>query len=232
MRFAIAFFLISFLPSKLDAQNTDGAEAEKRDPTAIVEVIAFDTFGGSIPSDAIHVEHFEGNGTDYAQKFRGGVADDIPLGEYQITVSISGFQSERRMVNIRAKRTAAVVGMALGEIGDCAFNCRPYGYRFQGKVVGHEALAGAKAFVKLISIFGAVQAESEVDSDGTFDITVAKSGRYLSMVVSQAGIFADKLVRISEDRRMQPKFVDDRWTWQDPPPVEIEIGTKPILDWQ
>src|ERR1035437_4712023 len=201
-RLLIISFVVTLLPAVVEAPHQ----------VASVEVLAFDTMGGTIPSDNLNIRAFEqlGSNKDYAPKFHNGRAKDMPFGYYRIKANYPGFNTEERIVRIFQDKTTIVIGLTVGVEGCNIGYCPPP--ELWGRVIG-EPEKLKNAFVKVAGVFTSYSAESQINPDGEFHVTEPPGGVYVLLVVSQDAVIVNRIFRL-------------------PPipygsPLQVEIGPEP-----
>ena len=210
LKLLAAWSLIALLPTIVAAA----------DQTATVEVLAFGTMGGKIPRSDLKIESFHGSEftgptRDYASKFHGGQARDIPFGTYIIRANSPGFHTEERLVGIYQDKATVVLGLVVGEIDGCWYNCP--GRALQGRLVG-DPQKWKDAIIKVTGVFSSFSAESQVNRDGEFQIMAPPPGIFAVFVVNQNAVIASHIFIASINPSGSP--------------LEIEIGANPVFRWR
>lgn len=195
---APTWVLITLAPGVFWGQKRAVGPPQVQSP-ATVEVLAFDTRGRFLGPPIVKLfEAFDR--TNYAPRFREGVANGIPFGDYRIEAYLPAYSSETRYVRVYQQRVTVIVGLTVG------YETPIIPLSLHGRVVGQ--LASEKTFVKLAGVFSTLSMESPVASDGGFDLIGLSWGTYLLLVVGEDGVLASRTLAIPYTGA----------------PLEIEIG--------
>jgi len=136
------------------------------------------------------------DGHDYAPRFRGSVASDIPYGVYQLRVYQTGFYSAEREVVVKQPEVWVVVGLHPGEIaGD------PWPYRLSGAV--RNIPSGEQpVWVRYVGVHSTLVGDAKVDDSGSFQIAGLKRDKGLLIVWSGRQILDTRLVTVPTDESL------------------------------
>ncbi len=155
---------------------------------ATVEVMAFDSRGKFLGAPMVTVFESDDH-TNFAAKFRNGVADRIPFGMYKVEGRLTGYSSEVRYIRIFEHRALVVLGLPVGRERPMLPPVT------NGRILG-SLPPEKKTFVKITGIFSSVSEEGSIGRDGEFRFAGLPNGLYLILVISEDGILASRVVSI------------------------------------
>lgn len=136
------------------------------------------------------------DGHDYARRFRGNVASDIPYGVYQLRLYQTGFASAEREVVVKQSEVWVVVGLHPGEIsGD------PWAYELFGTVRNIPS-SDRPVWVRYVGVQSTLVGDAQVDGSGSFVIAGLRRDRGLLIVWSGKQILDVRPVDVPTDEAL------------------------------
>ena len=175
------------VPVFLSAQDSADLAAvrEGRWPSADVTVVSFDTNGRFLGAPVISIFEDAGDKKDLAPKFHGGAAEGVPFGTYRIKAYLTGYRSDEKYVWVYQRHVTVVVGLVIGGVADTVLPPT-----LRGRVVG--ALSFSRTFVRLTSVYSNDSMDSSIGADGGFEMCGMAEGKYLLLVIGEAGVLASR----------------------------------------
>jgi hypothetical protein len=178
------------LPILLQSQaaTQHGPKPTDVDSVARVEIIAFESKGRFLGPPNVSI--FESaDHENLASRFRDGVATGIPYGVYRIEARLPAYFSDVRYLRVYQAKVTVVLGLRFGE------ELPQVPPSLGGRITGLSAPLG-RIFVKLIGVYENVAVESEISSDGSFELGGLSPGRFLLLVVGEKGVVASRALTI------------------------------------
>ena len=159
------------------------------EPTARVEVVAFEANGRFLGAPNVSVFAESESGQNLATKFHNGLAVDIPYGIYRIEGRLPWYYSDTKFVWVYQPLVTVVLGLRFSQ------ELPKVPPTLRGHVTG-VPVSTTKAFVKLIGVYEHVSVESLIEGDGTFSLGGLSPGAFLLLVVGEHGIVASRTLTI------------------------------------
>ena len=157
--------------------------------TATVRIHATDRFGkGLTPVQVTRFIEQRVGGRDYAERFTGSEAKDIPYGDYVVAVKAANVQLGGP-VHVGEPDSFLVLSGG-GLIADYAPGANP---RTHGTVVGLSSDIKKPVWVRIINLYWGLGSYQTlpVDSDGSFSAGLLLPGSYFLVVHDGAGVLFD-----------------------------------------
>jgi hypothetical protein len=171
--------------------------------TGSVHVLAYEASGRFLGMPEIRI--FETwDHKDLSERFHEGAADSIPFGVYRMEVFRRGCFPETRYVSVFSKQVTVIVGLSVAR----ETNGLPVQPMLHGRVKGLSSF-DRRPFVKLVGLYSSQTLEASIATDGQFEFSIPRDGRYLLMVVSEDGLLASREITSPYSG----------------PPLEVEIGS-------
>jgi len=152
-------------------------------------MVAFDTRGHRLGAPDIRLFEDESR-RNWASRFRNGVAENIPFGTYRVEGRLIGFYSDVRYARVYQSQVTVILGLTIGNEAPI------FPPILRGRVVGIASESTRKDFVKLIGVFSSISLESEIGSNGEFEMSGLTDGIYLLLIAGEDGVLASQVIDI------------------------------------